>query len=114
MIRKQEFKTLAGAQKRAAFENAHCDKRYNFTVVRFVEGERDTREFNILRFSRYTWRIERKAIVDRGDTRIGSGIKPMLESKVKPAPYPEAAKKMAREAGIELEERPDDWKRKSP
>jgi hypothetical protein len=98
MIRKQVFKTLAGAQKRAAFENAHCDKRYSFTVVRFVEGERDTREFNILRFSRYTWRIEKK---------------PLLIVKSKPAPYPEAAKEMARKAGIELEERPDDWKRKS-
>ena len=59
MLRKQEFKTLAGAQKRAAFETAHCDGRYLYSVVRCLEGERDTREFNVLRFTRYTWRIER-------------------------------------------------------
>jgi hypothetical protein len=30
--------------------------------------------------------------------------KPLLESAVKPSPYPEAAKEMARRAGIRLEE----------
>ena len=59
MIRKLEYKTLAGAQKRAAFETAHCDGRWLYSVVRFVEGERDTAEFNVLRFSKYTWRLER-------------------------------------------------------
>ncbi len=61
MLRKQVFKTLAGAQKRAAFENAHCDGQYLYSVVRCLEGERDTAEFNVLRFSKYTWRIERKS-----------------------------------------------------
>ena len=59
MLRKQIFKTLAGAQKRARFETAHCDGRYLYSVVRCVEGERDTAEFNVLRFSKYTWQIER-------------------------------------------------------
>jgi hypothetical protein len=89
MLRKQEFKTLAGAQKRAAFENAHCDKRYHYAVVRCVAGVPDTDSFNILRYSRYTWRIEKK---------------PLVIVKHQLAPYPEAAKEMARKAGIKLEE----------
>jgi hypothetical protein len=59
MLRKQEFKTLAGAQKRAAFETAHCEGRYRYDVVRCVEGDRDLAEFNVLRFSKYTWRLQR-------------------------------------------------------
>ncbi len=59
MLRKQVFKTLAGAQKRAAFENAHSALHFFYRVVRFLEGERDTAAFNVLRFSKYTWRIER-------------------------------------------------------
>lgn len=59
MLRKQVFKTLAGAQKRVAFENVHCDDCWFYSVVRFVEDERDTAEFNVLRFSKYTWRLER-------------------------------------------------------
>jgi hypothetical protein len=59
MLRKQEFKTLAGAQKRAAFETAHCGGRYLYSVVRCLEGERDTAEFNVLRFTKYTWRLQR-------------------------------------------------------
>lgn len=59
MLLKQEFKTLAGAQKRAAFENAHCEGRWTYSVVRCVEGDRDLAEFNVLRFSKYTWRLER-------------------------------------------------------
>ena len=68
MLRKQIFKTLAGAQKRVRFENAHCDGRYRYSAVRCLDGERDTAEFDVLRSdfapgnhpaSKYTWRLER-------------------------------------------------------
>lgn len=39
-------------------------------------------------------------------TLINAERKPTLESAVQPAPYPEAAKAMARKAGIKLEEQP--------
>lgn len=59
MLRKQVFKTLAGAQKRTAFENAHAKLHFLYRVVRCIEGEPDTKEFNVLRYSEYTWQIER-------------------------------------------------------
>lgn len=48
MILKQVFKTLAGAQKRAAFENAHCEGRWIYRVVRFDD-----------KVSSPTWRLWR-------------------------------------------------------
>jgi hypothetical protein len=59
VLRKQVFKTWAGAQKRAAFETAHCGGRWNYVAVRCIDGERDTAEFNVLRFSKYTWQLWR-------------------------------------------------------
>lgn len=60
ILLKQEFKTLRGAQKRAAFETAHCGGRWKYSVVRCRYGDRDLEEFNVLRYSRYTWRLERE------------------------------------------------------
>jgi hypothetical protein len=59
---KQEFKTLSGAQKRAAFERAHCDGKYAYDIVRFIEDERDLKALNVLRWSEYTWRLERRTL----------------------------------------------------
>jgi hypothetical protein len=56
----QEFKTLGGAQKRAAFENAHCGKRYFYTPVRCLDGQPDPARLNPDIFHKYTWRLERK------------------------------------------------------
>lgn len=60
MLLKQQFKTLEGVQKRAAFENAHCANRYRFTAVRCRDGEKDLHEFNRDDCARYTWRIEKQ------------------------------------------------------
>lgn len=61
MFLAQEFKTLAGAQKRAAFENAHCVGRYRYSVVKARDGEcPDSLPFNPSIFKGYTWRLERK------------------------------------------------------
>jgi hypothetical protein len=57
MLKAQQFKTLAGAQKRAAFENAHCKGRYLFQPVRCVNGEPDS--FPITAHIQYTWRLRR-------------------------------------------------------
>jgi len=38
MILKQVFKTPTGANKRARFENTHCNERYHYNVIRFFEG----------------------------------------------------------------------------
>jgi hypothetical protein len=59
MLLKQEFKTLAGAQKRAAFENAHCDRRWVFSLVRCADGEPDSAKYDPAKFSTYTWRLGR-------------------------------------------------------
>ena len=63
MILRQVFKTSRGAEKRAAFENSHPHNSYvfHYRVVRYVDGERDNGEFNVLRYSHYTWRLERAA-----------------------------------------------------
>ena len=60
MILKKAYKTLNGAQKRAAFENAHCGGRYHYSVVRYVRDQPDTTEVNIFNWGLYTWRLDRK------------------------------------------------------
>lgn len=57
MILAKPYLTLTGAQKRAAFENAHS-KTHTYSVVRFLDGERDTSQYCASR-KRYTWRIEK-------------------------------------------------------
>ncbi len=62
MLYTQVFKSLAGAQKRAAFENAHRAQRrdnvnFRFRVVRCIGGKPDTAPFD--RFVKYDYRIER-------------------------------------------------------
>jgi hypothetical protein len=59
MLLKQQFKTWEGARKRAAFENAHCERRFTFLVVRCVNGEPDPNNFEpiIMDMGRYTWRL---------------------------------------------------------
>lgn len=57
MLLSQNFKTLAGAQKRAAFENAHCGKRYTYLPVRCRNGQPDSEPLQ--RDREYTWRLDR-------------------------------------------------------
>jgi len=59
MLLAQEFKTIAGAQKRAAFENAHCGDRYLYIPIRCVNGRPDQAAFDQAKFTTYTWRLER-------------------------------------------------------
>jgi hypothetical protein len=59
MLLVQQFKTFEGARKRAAFENAHCERRYRYTVVRCLNGEPDTMSFDKQRFKEYTYRLDR-------------------------------------------------------
>jgi hypothetical protein len=59
VILKQTFKTLAGAQKRAAFETAHS-KSHRYVPVRCtVDGEVDP--YVMERDRDYVWRLERRA-----------------------------------------------------
>ena len=61
----QQFKTLAGAQKRAAFKNAHSD-RYHYEIVRLVDGEIDVNPFG--QSKTYTYRLNKigkRAAFDR-------------------------------------------------
>jgi len=62
MLLKQTFKTLAGAQKRAAHENAHSTN-YKFVPVRCLasDGDFDALKFDPSLFERggYVWRLER-------------------------------------------------------
>ena len=67
MLLKQEFKTLEGAQKRAAFETAHCGGRWTYSSVRCLGGNRDLEEFDPNIFPQYTWRLERTDRVKRRD-----------------------------------------------
>lgn len=59
MLLKQNFKTQAGAQKRAAFENAHCNSRYYFVAIRCLNGDPDNQPLDRDRFNEYTWRLSR-------------------------------------------------------
>jgi len=60
MLMKQQFKTLGGAQRRAAFEVAHCNGRFFYNVVRCVKGEPDpSAAINVTRFIKYSWRLDR-------------------------------------------------------
>lgn len=49
------FKTLAGAQKRCAFENAHS--KFKYRVVRCYGGVPDKEPFDKTKV--YTYRVER-------------------------------------------------------
>ena len=60
MLLKQSFKSLSGAQRRAAFENAHCDRKFVFTLVRCVGDEPDTLAFTRERYGLYRWRIKKE------------------------------------------------------
>lgn len=64
MLLQQEFKTLAGAQKRAAFETAHCNGKYKYLVVRCYRGERDADGYD--REREYTFRLERLPFNQKG------------------------------------------------
>ena len=59
MLLKQVFKTAEDADKRAAFETAHCNGKYFFRARRCVAGEPGPQPFHRHRWSEYTWRIER-------------------------------------------------------
>jgi hypothetical protein len=60
MLLKQQFKTMEGARKRAAFENAHCDRRFIFTPVRCVNGAPDPNPFEGNLMGLYTWRLKKE------------------------------------------------------
>lgn len=60
MIRAQEFKSFDGACKRARFENAHCNGRYHYSAVRFLNGQLDAAPFDASKFKAYTWRLQRE------------------------------------------------------
>ena len=60
MILKKVYKTLNGAQKRAAFENAHCGGRYHYSVVRFIGDRVDPDQVNVFYWGKYTWRLKRE------------------------------------------------------
>lgn len=63
MLLSQNFKTLAGAQKRARFENAHVvgaqqgRARWSYNPVRCVNGEPDMQP--ITHGVTYTWRLRK-------------------------------------------------------
>jgi len=58
MLLKQVFKSLAGAQRRAAFENAHS-ANYRFLVTRCIGGVPDEKDFDFQQ--KYDYRIEKKS-----------------------------------------------------
>jgi hypothetical protein len=60
MLLTQIFKTIDGAHKRARFENAHCNGRYNYQTVRCIDGKPDPEPFSRERFADYTWRLNRE------------------------------------------------------
>ena len=55
----QVFKTLEGARKRGAFENAHCEQRYRYVPIRYLDGQEDVNSYDVAKFKQYTWRLER-------------------------------------------------------
>lgn len=63
MLLKQVFKSLSGAQKRCAFENAHSKGACHYTIVRCVGNEPDVGEFSRERYGLYAWRIRKERIV---------------------------------------------------
>ena len=69
MLYQQVFKSLAGAQKRAAFERAHVkdgrrgNVNYRFFVVRCVNGKPDGEPFDSRR--KYDYRIEKTLSVPK-------------------------------------------------
>jgi hypothetical protein len=60
MLLKQQFKTLNGALKRAAFEHAHLNGYYECRAVRCLDGEPDPNDMDAsIPRTRYTWRIKK-------------------------------------------------------
>lgn len=61
MLLKQVFQSLAGVQKRVAFENAHANPGWSYTAVRCVgpDSHRDTAEYDFSGKTKYTYRIEK-------------------------------------------------------
>lgn len=60
MLLKQQFKTLEGASKRAAFENAHCQNRYRFTIVWCRNGVPNKKEeWTRDNHTEFTWQLEK-------------------------------------------------------
>ena len=60
MILRQQFKTMEGAMKRAAFENAHS-RTHRFAIVRFHVGAVDLLPLSQQRWPWYHWRVEKTA-----------------------------------------------------
>lgn len=59
MMLSKAYKTLAGAQKRASFENAYS-KTHTYTAVRHLDHVIDTKPYDInIKSGRYTWRLEK-------------------------------------------------------
>ena len=54
----KQFKTHAGALRRAERENA-CNKTYRFEPVRCLDGEPDNEPIDRSKFERYTWRLRK-------------------------------------------------------
>lgn len=63
MLLKQVFKSLSGAQRRCAFENAHSKGAAHYTIERCLGDEPDKGQFNRERYGTYTWRIRKERIV---------------------------------------------------
>jgi hypothetical protein len=63
MLLKQHYKSLSGAQRRCAFENAHGRGKYKYTIIRCIGDEPDIGKFSRERYGVYTWRIKREVIV---------------------------------------------------
>jgi hypothetical protein len=59
MLLKQVFKSVSGAQRRAAFENAHSTT-HRYTIERCLGEEPDKGEFSRERYATYTWRIRKE------------------------------------------------------
>lgn len=60
MILAKPYLTLTGAQKRAAFENAHS-KTHGYTIARYLDGAPDMGRYcaDCDKAKRYTWRIRK-------------------------------------------------------
>jgi hypothetical protein len=63
MLLKEHYKSLSGAQRRCAFENANSHGKYRYTIIRCLGDEPDIGQFNRERYGTYTWRIKREVIV---------------------------------------------------
>jgi hypothetical protein len=60
MLLTQQFKTFEGAEKRARFERTHCNNRYHYDTIRFLNGKRDSAPFDPTQIKNYTWCLDRR------------------------------------------------------